>query len=118
MKAKQFTTVYPEGTTASTKEAFEVILKEVNEGTMKGLCLPVGFEFQEVPSFQEVTITLNENELKLLDFLVGNLQPSYCRDLLDDSGVAFGLYDKLLVEMKRQSVEVIDASVDFEIEMY
>lgn len=67
------------------------------------------------PKFQPVTLVLNKKELKLLDFLIGNLTYTDCENLVKQGDVSYLLYGRIEREMLAQEVKPVDKYIDFTI---
>jgi hypothetical protein len=65
--------------------------------------------------FQPVTLVLNKKELKLLEFLIGNLTYTDCETLVKQGEVSYDLYKKIDKEMLNQTVKRINKQIDFTI---
>lgn len=67
------------------------------------------------PKFQPVTLVLNKKELKLLDFLIGNLTYTDCETLVKQGDISHGLYGRIEREMLAREVKPVDKYIDFTI---
>ena len=65
--------------------------------------------------FQPVTLVLNKKELKLIDFLIGNLTYTDCEKLVKQGDISYTLYERIKREMLAQEVKPVDKYIDFSI---
>jgi hypothetical protein len=114
-KTKQFTIVYPEGTPTCIEEAFEVILKEFNEGRMVGLYLPVGFMFKEVQ--EPVPVLLNDKELECILRVLGAMTDRDSRVLVGESDLVYLLWVKVRDNLRERGVDTSDMGWDSRVEV-
>jgi hypothetical protein len=104
LKTKQYEITYPVGTSIETREAFEVLLKEVNLGTMPGLCLPIGFEFKEV--IQIAPLKLTEKEIELIVRILGVSTGRDSEVLVNCNNAGYTLWRKARDALKNKGIDV------------
>jgi hypothetical protein len=104
LNTKQYEITYPIGTSVETREAFEVLLKGVNSGTVPGLCLPVGFEFKEVIQIEPLKLT--EKELELIVRILGVSTGRDSEVLVNCVNSGYTLWQKARDALKNKGVDV------------